>query len=413
MSRKKGSALISKCQKYLKALCLDIPERPTGSDGNRQATSYFIDQISRYGWDVHSTRFSAMDWEEGGAELIIGGREIEAFPSPFSLGCELEGDLVAAGNLGELMAVECRGRILLLHSDLTKEQLMPKNFVFYNPPEHQEIIQTLEEKNPAAILCATSRNAALAGGVYPFPFIEDGDFNIPSLYLTEEIGAELIDMEGERVDLKSYAARKKRDGFNVVAKKGRNPNQRIVVTAHIDAKKGTPGAIDNGTGVIVLLLLAELLADYEGTPVIELVPFNGEDYFAASGQMLYLEQNTDKFSQIILNINIDGAGYHQGPSAFSLFDLPDALLQILKDVIEGSENIIEGIPWYQGDHSIFLQQGVPAVAVSSKWFIDHVDQQEITHTPKDHPDIVDCHKVVEVSLAIQKIIQMIAETRSG
>ncbi|MBK9392004.1 MAG: M28 family peptidase [Bacteroidetes bacterium] len=32
----------------------------------------------------------------------------------------------------------------------------------------------------------------------------------------------------------------------------------MVVTAHIDAKKGTPGAIDNATGVIVLLLLSEL-----------------------------------------------------------------------------------------------------------------------------------------------------------
>jgi aminopeptidase YwaD len=410
MSRKKGSALISKCQKYLNALCLDIPERPTGSDGNRQATSYFIEQIIRYGWDVHSTRFSAIDWEESGAKLIIGGREIKAFPSPFSLGCNLEGELVAAGDLGELKNVDCQEKVLLLHSDLAKEQLMPKNFVFYNPPEHQEIIRTLEERNPAAILCATSRNAALAGGVYPFPLIEDGDFDIPSLYLTEEIGEELINMEGERVDLKSYAARKKGDGFNVVAKKGRDPNQLIVITAHIDAKKGTPGAIDNGTGVIVLLLLAELLENYPGRPMIELVPFNGEDYYAASGQMLYLEQNKTNFNQIILNINIDGAGYHQGPSAFSLFDLPEPLNGILKVVIEGSENIVEGIPWYQGDHSIFLQQGVPAVAVSSKWFIDHVDQQEITHTPKDHPDIVDCHKVVEVSLAIQEIIQMIAET---
>ncbi|MEZ4997668.1 MAG: hypothetical protein R2758_09480 [Bacteroidales bacterium] len=29
---------------------------------------------------------------------------------------------------------------------------------------------------------ATGRSSALAGGVYPFPLIEDGDFDIPSVY---------------------------------------------------------------------------------------------------------------------------------------------------------------------------------------------------------------------------------------
>jgi aminopeptidase YwaD len=402
------TALNAKCQEYLRAICLDIIERPTGSEGNRQATSYFIEQISKYGWDIQSTRFSAMDWEEGGAELVIGGTEVKAYPSPYSLGCKLKGELIAAGNLGELQALDCQEKVLLLHGDLAKEQLMPKSFVFYNPQEHQEIISTLEDKNPAAILCATSRNAALAGGVYPFPLIEDGDFDIPSLYLTEEIGAELLHKEGEKVNLESNAARKAGDSFNVTARKGEDPDQRIVITAHIDAKKGTPGAIDNGTGVIVLMLLAELLVDYTGPPMIELVPFNGEDYYAASGQMIYLGQNQDKLNQIILNINIDGAGYYQGPSALSLFDLPSPLRGIMKEVIEGSQNIVEGAPWYQGDHSIFLQQGVPAIAVTSKWFIDHVNEQEITHTPQDHPDIVDCQRVGEISHAIQQIIQRIA-----
>lgn len=402
-----------KCQEYLNVLCLDIPERPTGSEGNRQATSYFFEQITKFGWDVQSTRFSAIDWEEGGAELTVAGRKIHAYPSPYSLGCKVAGNLVAAGDVEQLKRMDCQDKVLLLHGNLAKEQLMPKNFVFYNPPEHKEIIRTLEEKNPAAILTATSRNAALAGGVYPFPLIEDGDFDIPSLFLTDEIGEELAKMEGERIVLVSHATRKEGDSFNVVARKGEDPDQRIVITAHIDAKKGTPGAIDNGTGVIVLLLLAELLVDYSGKAMIELVPFNGEDYYAASGQMLYLEQNQNKFNQIILNINIDGAGYYQGPSAFSLFDLPDYLSGIVKEVIRGSENIVKGIPWYQGDHSIFLQQGVPAVAVSSKWFIDHVDQQEITHTPKDHPDIVDCERVVEVSLAIQNIIQSVVGRLPG
>ena len=63
--------------------------------------------------------------------------------------------------------------------------------------------------------------------------------------------------------------------------------QKITVFAHIDAKDGTPGALDNGAGVVVLLLLAELLQDYDGGVELELVALNGEDYYSAAGEMQY------------------------------------------------------------------------------------------------------------------------------
>ena len=85
--------------------------------------------------------------------------------------------------------------------------LMPKNFVFYNPEEHQKIIALLEKGEPKAIICATGRNAALAGGVYPFPLIEDGDFNIPSVYMTEEEGKKLIQYAGKNIFLESRSRR--------------------------------------------------------------------------------------------------------------------------------------------------------------------------------------------------------------
>ena len=146
-------------------------------------------------------------------------------------------------------------------------------------------------------------------GVYPFPLIEDGDFNIPSVYMTEEEGNRLLFSVGRTVSLSSISTRVPGKGCNVVARKGSPSGQRIVVTAHIDAKKGTPGAMDNASGVVVLLLLAELLGEYTGGRLIELVALNGEDYYAVPGQMLYLAQNKDRFHEILLNINIDGAGY--------------------------------------------------------------------------------------------------------
>jgi aminopeptidase YwaD len=393
------------CLTYLKKLCVEIPERCVGSDGNRTATRFFEREIASFGWETETQEFDAMDWEEDGAHLLSGDADFEVFVSPYALGCNVEAQLVSASSVSKLAGLAMDGKILFLHGEIAKEQLMPKNFVFYNPEEHQRIISLLEKGGPQAIVCATGRNAALAGGVYPFPLIEDGDFDIPSVYMTEDEGSRLLPYANKTVTLRSVSKRIAGKGENVIARKGKNSNERIVVTAHIDAKKGTPGAIDNATGVVVLLLLAKLLEDYEGERQVEIVAFNGEDYYAAPGQMLYVRENQERFHEILLAINIDGAGYKEGKSAFSFYDLPEEIKKKTSEVLHKYDGIIEGVPWFQGDHSIFLQNGRPAIAVSSEWFTNNVDSQEITHTPKDNLDIVDCHKIVEIAEALNMLVR--------
>ncbi len=282
---------------------------------------------------------------------------------------------------------------------------MPKNFVFFNPESHQRIISLLENSGAKAIICATGRNAALAGGVYPFPLIEDGDFNIPSVYMTEEEGRKLSAFTGKEVILNSKSERIPGKGYNVIGRKGQQDNGRIVITAHIDSKKGSPGAIDNATGVVVLLLLAGLLKDYSGEKLIEIVAFNGEDYYSVPGQMAWISANQGNFENILFNINIDGVGYKEGKTEFSYYDLPDPLRDIANRVVEKHPGITEGKLWPQGDHSIFIQYGRPAIAVSSERFIENINSQDITHTPKDNIGIVDCNKLVETAVALSEIIR--------
>lgn len=106
---------------------------------------------------------------------------------------------------------------------------------------------------------------------------------------------------------------------------------------------------------------------------------------------------------MILNINIDGAGYKEGPSAFSFFNVPDNIMKAASEVMAQHPGIVEGAQWPQGDHSIFLQYGVPAIAVSSKWFIDNMSSQDITHTPKDNIDIVDPCKLTDIANALSSL----------
>ena len=387
---------------YLDRLCLEITNRCVGSTGNRQATDFFAEKLMAFGFRTESPQFKCIDWSHGEIQLTVAGELLEAHVSPYSLGCQVKAPLVLASSVAELESIQAKGKILLLKGELTKEQLMPKNFTFYNPEHHQHIVRLLETKKPLAIIAATSRNPELAGGIYPFPLIEDGDFDIPSAYMTEEVGNKLAGHVGELVSLSFDATRTPSTGCNVIARKGSDPNARVVLFAHIDAKIGTPGALDNATGVIVLLLLAELLQDYLGKLTIELVALNGEDYYSAPGEVQYLENNPDNLADVILGINMDGAGYNQGQTAYSMYDCPPEIAAAIERAFPPQKDFIEGEPWYQSDHSLFIMNNRPALAITSEQFM-HLSTY-ITHTEKDHPRLVDPPKLVEITQSLRDLL---------
>jgi aminopeptidase YwaD len=395
--------LVAKAERYLNSLCVDISTRRVGSQGNQQAVAFFAETTAAFGFATESIPFDCIDLEYGDVELSAGGQSYAAFVSPYSLGWSGKAPLVEASMLEALEALDASGKILLLRGDITKEQLMPKNFTFFNPDHHKQIYQLIEKANPLAIIAATSRNPELAGGMYPFPLIEDGDFDIPSIYMTEEEGRQLAQHADREINLSFEAERIPSKGSNVYARKGGRPAPRIVVCAHIDAKDGTPGALDNAVGVVVLLLLAELLESYAGDLGVELVAINGEDYYGANGEVQLVQVNQGKFDEITLAVNIDAAGYIEGDTHYSTYGTTPEQADAISRAFAPYETIDEGPQWYQSDHSIFIQNGRPAVAITSKDFM-HLSTY-ITHTTKDKPELVDPRKLVDIALGLRDLIE--------
>lgn len=401
-----ADVLSSKAAAYLQTLCRDIPGRRVGSAGNRMATDFFEKTIGTFGFETQVRQFNCLDWGEQGADLRAGTNSFDVLVSPYSPACQIRAPMVASSSFEELQTADIAGKLLLLHGEIAREQLMPKNFPFYNPDEHRRIYAALESKQPLAVLAATSKNPEMVGAVYPFPLIEDGDFEIPSVYMTAEEGRRLLDYAGVDVSLEIRAQRRRSTGCNIIARKGSDVSRRLVSFAHIDAKEGTPGAIDNASGVAVLLLLAELLSDYSGDPQIELVAMNGEDYYSNPGEQLYLRENAGKFEQILLGINLDGVGYFHGDTSYSMYDCPDELSSVITQALSGRPGITPGDAWYQGDHVLFLLNQRPALAFTS----DQVSvlMTEIVHTAADRPEIVASAKLVEVALALRELLERLA-----
>jgi aminopeptidase YwaD len=407
-----STLLSQKAAAYLRRLCVDIPSRRVGSQGNRAATDLFAAAVTSFGFDTQSLPFDCIDWSHDGADLSVGGAAYKVYPSPYSLGCRVRAPIAVVSTLSELEAADLSGRIVLLRGDMAKEQLMPKNFPFYNPDHHRRIIYLLETKKPQAIVAATSRDLEGVGGIYPFPLFEDGDFNVPSVYMTEEEGSRLAEHAATAAAavLHSRATRIPASGCNVIARKGTDfecrtslaAQRRVVLFAHIDARLGTPGANDNASGVVALLLLAELLADYCGRLGIEIVAMNGEDYYSNPGEQQWVALNAGRFDEILLGINLDDIGYHKGKVAYSLYDCPTGMAGSIRTLFSTHQGLVEGEPWYQGDHGLFLINHVPALAVTSELLGELM--ADITHTPRDTIEIVDPAKLVTVALALRDLL---------
>ena len=395
--------LWTKTRSYLDILCRVKPNRRTGSPGNRAATEFFANIVRPYGYELDTTTFDCLDCIRGNTYLVGDGTSFEFYASPYSIGCDVQAELAVVSTVEELESTPCADKILLMLGEICAEQLMPKNFVFYNPEQHQKIIALLESVKPTAIITATEKNPELVGALDPFPLIADGDFDIPSVYCTAAIGKTLAGRRGETFHLKIDSRRLPSQASNVIASLNTSADQKIVVTAHIDAYEDTPGALDNAAGTAVLLLLAELLADYRGAYGIEIASFNGEDHYSAGGEMDYLRRYGDDMGKIALAINIDDAGYPVGKTAWSFYGCPPQLQASAESIFQGYTGLASGEPWYQGDHMVFVQGNVPSLAFTAERMAEAM--QTLTHTALDTPERVDTGKLVELAQALNALIR--------
>jgi aminopeptidase YwaD len=358
--------------------------------------------MAALGYEVDTTPFECVDFETGTSTLACDGGSFEVYASPFSTGCDVTARLVAASTVAELKKSRCRGKILLVRGELCAGHLMPKNYPFYNPDRHKEIIALLEKKRPAAIVAATGKDPALMGAIYPYPLIEDADFDIPSAYCTDVTGEAIAAAGVGDFRLAIDAKRIPAKACNVTARKNPGARKKIVVCAHLDTRPGTPGALDNGAGAVTLVLLAEMLKDYRGSTGIELVAINGEEHYSAGGELDYLGRYGGELERVAIAVNMDGLGYVKGKTAFSLYECPDAVARKARAAFGSFDTIAEGPQWYAGDHMVFVMSGRPAIAVTS----DQAPElsAEIIHTPRDTPGLVDCRKLVDAASALKVLI---------
>ena len=366
-----------------------LKERPVGSKNNMDILLYLEKMMVDMGYAVEKLPFTCTTWETGESYLTLNDKRIEIQASPFSQPFEGSGRLVFVRSLEELETEKCQDCIFVVGGELVTMPLQPKEYPFYYPDEHRCLIELFERIQPAAIIASTGKHALC--GLQPFPLFEDGNFLIPSAYVPEAVFDELQCNDKDRTAWVSIQTiNKQQNSYQLVAKKRNKRNHgRIIVCAHMDTKYHTQGALDNAVGVAVLIGVAARIvgSNYD----IDIVPFNGEEYYEASGEVEYLKYINSSQDRVSLVINIDSPCHAGSKIAVSLYNFDDPAKDVLDHLMQTQNEVVYGPEWYAGDHAAFAFRGIPCMVLSSSdLFEGGLDN---THTMRDTLDTVDLSQI--------------------
>lgn len=358
-------------------------ERPVGT-ANNESILEFVEEVSeKLGYQLQALPFQCKVWNDCGSEL--NGCTVDLLTSPFSPSFSGTAELIAADSLDQLDQ-RIADKIVLLHGDLTKDGIQPKDYPFYYPEEHKALIEAMEINRPKAILAATGKSQM--SGWDPFPLFSDGNFMLPSAYFKEDAFS-LVKQLSERRQLQLTISSQNElvESRQLIAQKPGKTKEKVIICAHMDTQYNTPGTLDNATGLAVLIQLMNLCKSEDFDFALDFVPFNTEEYYGADGELGYLAELANSEEQVKLVINIDSPAHIGSKTAISTYNVAGDLADTLENQMSQHPEIVTGEPWFAGDHAVFAFQQIPCLAVSSCDLFEGALAN--THTPADTLDTVD------------------------
>jgi aminopeptidase YwaD len=375
---------------HLSKLCVGFGCRPIGSFANQAAADYISSVFLSAGLNIEQQPYVCMDWQCESASLEFAGQHVSVDANVFSNSCDVTAPMVPVCSIRELELADIAGKIVLFYGDLANVPLSPKSW-FLKSERDVEILQLLEASPPAALIARSAATLEYE------QVTEDWELNIPAATVSWETADRLASHPGALVRLILQCKRTTSTAANIVARKIGRGTSKVVLMAHFDTKIATPGALDNATGVALLLTLAERLASSDLACGLEFVAFNGEEYLPI-GDDEYLRKGEDDFGNILTAINMDGVGARLGTSSIAIFSASHAFHDQVSRLVMHYPGVVWVEPWPESNHSTFAFRGVPSLAFSS------VGVRSLAHTQLDCIEQVSPVKLAEVAELVTEIV---------
>ena len=327
---------------HLHALVDGFPDRHVGGPGNEHATAYVETELRRQGWDVSEATFDAVDAERGPARLTVAGTDVALLAGPYTLPVDVVAPLVVADSLAALEALDVGGRIVLLHGDIARDQLLPRGFDFLDEPDHRRIYALLEEGGAVGVIGATGSRRRHGWRPVPLPAHRGRRLRHPQCLChgRDRAPAGRLRRRGGTTCTSSHtASRCGLDSSRPIAARSTPPGR-----GH-----GTPrlqGRVPRG-GRQCHRACRPACHRAATCPTgdarrLEILPLNGEDHYSVGGEHCFVAANEGRWDEIELAINLDAVGARGAATAVSLYGCPAELAAHVAAVLARHPQITDG-----------------------------------------------------------------------
>jgi aminopeptidase YwaD len=386
MNQEKLKALV---EKHLEMLSVQIGPRPVGSANNKKAQAYIVDTLSACGLEVTTQSYDCLDWQFASSGLWCADSTLPVRANPFSPPCELTAPFVAVSSLQELESSTLTGKIALLYNGTTQVPVAPQNSDTTVPPK-QRVLELLIEKEPVAVIAVSQSPLGSA--------LEDGTFPLPSVTIPIAAGKVLMVYKDKEVSLNISSSLSKSQAGNIIGRRPSSSSKKLILSAHLDTKHGSPGAIDNASGLAALLALAEI----EPKIGLEFVALNGEEYYSYQGLRVY--EKSDSWKGALGAVNIDGIGVKGEKTAISSYGCSQENMKKTESLLEKHQEMVLVEPWDQVNCKFFASHGIPSVALRAQGASDLVDS--VIHTKDDGLYMLSPSNIAATVLFVQDALQV-------
>jgi hypothetical protein len=219
------------------------------------------------------------------------------------------------------------------------------------------------------------------------------------------------------------------------------PEEIIIIGAHYDSVRGSPGANDNGSGVAAILELSRLFINHKPEKTVRFVAFVNEEppFFLTRkmGSRVYAARSRKKGEKIIAMLSVETIGYYSEKPGSQDYPFPlNFFYPDTADFIGFVSNIryrnlmkkslasfrkhsdfpaqgaaaplwLTGVGW--SDHWSFWREDYPAIMVTDTAFFRY----DYYHTALDTPEKLTYDQMAKVVKGIYEVAKELADRSSS
>ncbi len=351
---------------HVMALASEIGPRVAGEEGAELAADYIADQFDSYGYEVHRQLFEYTKFVDHGSkvELLPDGASMAGIPMHYSPAGEVEGKLIPAGIGrpedmpdggfdGGIALIRRGGGIGFRDKTLAAAEAGAGAVMIYND-RPAPLRGSLGELVPVPVLGLDGRTGQ--------HLVEQASRGPVSVRVT--VGAEIV----------------KRVTTNVIAERPGLGVRVLLIGAHYDSVKDSPGGNDNASGMAVLLELARVLSTHvlPEDLTVYFVAFGAEEDGLHGSRYFVDRLDAQQRQAFVAMLNYDMIGVGDVLGVGGSTELTDLAIRFAQQQGWTARQLGVEIA-HRSDHHSFITAGVPAL-------VFHAPNDTHYHKETDTPD---------------------------